>query len=50
VKARTRISNHAEDTLQQTLPHAFVHRNQLRSHFIEKFRSIKEAVAKFGRI
>ena len=43
VQSRTRIPDRAEDIVQQTLLHAFVHRNQLRAH--AKFLSWISAIA-----
>jgi len=43
VQAKTRTPDHAEDIVQQTLLHAFVHRDQLRVH--SKFKSWVSTIA-----
>ena len=43
VRARTRMPDYAEDVVQQTLLHAFVHREQLRAH--SKFKSWIASIA-----
>jgi len=43
VQSKTRMPEHAEDIVQQTLLHAFAHRHQLRVH--AKFRSWLASIA-----